>query len=175
MRLSAAPAQASAQTCRLHLGALVSAGCQRYHQNTGCALDMRAGQANRHAKHQQLSAPCCRQLTPARSGQPLHSRATHPVTIHHLISPWCLRVWVRCAPSLWFYYTEPKMAGWYNRLFSVAKAPSMLAKMRLEEFAVRMQRACPLPPVYYQARPAFCKSSICLPQQGSLSALRSSP
>ena len=62
------------------------------------------------------------------------------------------RVWVRCAPSLLFYYTEPKMTKWYNRLFSVAKAPTMLAKMRLEEFAVRMQRDCPLPPIYYQVR-----------------------
>ena len=63
---------------------------------------------------------------------------------------------MRCAPSLLFYYTEPKMTKWYNWLFSVAKAPTMLAKMRLEEFAVRMQRGCPLPPIYYQVTPCLC-------------------
>ena len=42
------------------------------------------------------------------------------------------------------------MMKWYNRVFSTAKAPTMLAKLRLEEFAMRMQRDCPLPPIFYK-------------------------
>ena len=73
------------------------------------------------------------------------------------------RVWVRCSPSKLFYYTEPRLSGltrWLNRITSRQRDPTMLAQMRLEEFAMRLQRDNPLPPIHYKVRSADDACSI---------------
>ena len=68
-------------------------------------------------------------------------------------------MWVRCSPSKLFYYTEPKLTRltrWLNRLSTRQRDPTMLAKIRLEEFAMRLQRDNPLPPIHYQVSSRLC-------------------
>ena len=59
------------------------------------------------------------------------------------------RVWVRAAPSLRFTYVEPQLMPLWLRFFPPSRAPSMLARMPLAEFAMRSQQCSPLPPLFY--------------------------
>lgn len=68
-----------------------------------------------------------------------------------------------------FTYVEPRLMPLWLRFFPVSQAPSLLAHMPLSEFAMRSQRACPLPPIVYPSAAPATR------QQGPQEACSSKP
>lgn len=61
------------------------------------------------------------------------------------------RVEVRAAPSLNFAYVEPRLMRLYLKFKRPEQAPSMVAGMSLQDFAMRAQKGCTDPPLFYQS------------------------
>ena len=71
------------------------------------------------------------------------------VVMHCELCLHAARVEVRAAPSLRFAYVEPRLMPLYLKFKKPHQAPSMVAMMTLQEFAIRAQQGSTEAPLFY--------------------------